>query len=265
MVSFKDVWELRYGEKLEFSFNGLKDYLIHRSVRKYTEQKIDENLLKSLFCTAQSAATSSNLQLYSVISITEPLLRKEISECSSNQKQILTAPVFLVFLGDLYRLSRVCEQENIIPDALDYTEFTLMAAIDAALAAERLVCAAENQGLGICYIGALRNHPHKVKELLSLPDKVFPVFGLCLGWPHPDNTSGIKPRLKQRDVFFENAYSLNIDIKEYNHRMETYNTDQGRDSIQAWSILTSSRCTKEKLTGREKLLSFLQDQGLMKK
>ncbi|GKT34260.1 Flavin oxidoreductase Frp family like protein, partial [Aduncisulcus paluster] len=85
-----------------------------------------------------------------------------------------------------------------------FIELMLIASLDAALVAQNVVIAAESLGLGGVYVGGIRNDPEKMSQLLNLPDRVYPVFGLCLGWP--DQNPDQKPRLPQSLVFFEDTY-----------------------------------------------------------
>ena len=148
---------------------------------------------------------------------------------------------------------------------LDYTEFFAMAVIDASLAAERLVCAAESLGLGICYIGGLRNDPQGVKELLKLPEGTFGVFGLCVGWPSEPVTAEIKPRLSQDRVWFEEEYQENPSVEEYDARMKEFYESQHMKGDVTWSMRSGRRVGTTQLTGREVLLEWLHSQGFLKR
>lgn len=181
--TFQEAWRLRYGKEPAFDFPEVAPFLRHRCVRKYSDKDVSEDLMSALVAAAQSAATSSTLQLWSIVSVQDPERREAIARMSDNYDHIRHAKWFLCFIADHYRLKLAAKAIGEGAEGLPYTEFFTMAVIDAALAAERLVCAAESIGLGICYIGALRNNAPGVKELLSLPDGTFGVFGLCIGWP----------------------------------------------------------------------------------
>jgi hypothetical protein len=136
----------------------------------------------------------------------------------------------------------------------------LVAAIDAALAAERMACAADLLGLGTCYIGALRNHPEQVKELLCLPPGTAPLFGLCLGWP-AENSAEIKPRLHSRDVWFRERYG-DPSTEEFSLRMQAFYESQGMSSEFTWAQRMGRRCRPEGIGSRMELRAFLESQGL---
>jgi nitroreductase len=239
--------------------------LEHRSVRKFADRAIERDTLTGLIAAAQSAATSSNLQLWSVISVQEPERRRRLYDCCAEQRQILDAPFFLAFLADHYRLRLAAKKVGEEAAGLDYTEFFVMAVIDAALAAERLVCAAEAIGLGICYIGALRNDAQSVTEILSLPEGVFGIFGLCLGYPSEASKADIKPRLPIESVWFEERYRRDVDVTDYDDRMKAFYQQHRMKGEDTWSLRSGRRADEHHLTGRERLLPWLQDQGFLRR
>ena len=137
--SFSESWFKRFGTEAPIEIDELGGLLAHRSVRRFTEDDIPLGIVQGLVAAAQSAATSSNLQTWSVISVRDPENRKAIAEACGSQKQILTAPWFFAFVADLHRLTRYADQ---VPSGIDTLEMYTVAVIDAALAAERMVCAA---------------------------------------------------------------------------------------------------------------------------
>lgn len=260
-----ESWRHRYGGEAPGMPAELAPFLAHRSVRRYAEEPISEETLSGLIAAAQSAATSSNLQSWSVISIDDPDRRKAISEACDHQKQVVTAPVFLVFLADLNRIYQYAVKAGVEPDGLDTVEMITVAVVDASLAAERLVCAAEALGYGICYIGALRNHPDKIKNLLNLPEKTFGVFGLCIGRPAENAPASIKPKLAQDQIWFRDQYPITLDSSDYDGRMAEFFAQQGMSHEETWAAKSGKRVMIAGLSGRETLLEFLQDQGLLKR
>lgn len=140
-----------------------------------------------------------------------------------------------------------------------------MAVVDAALAAERMVCAAESIGLGICYIGALRNNAPAVKEILNLPEETFGVFGLCIGWPEEPITAEIKPRLDQATVWHRERYNHLVDVSEYDRRMKAFYEEQKMKGDVTWSMRSGRRVDEHHMTGREILLDWLRGQGFLLK
>jgi nitroreductase len=259
------LWQKKYGTKGTEVPGSVASFLTHRSIRRFTDEPISDSVLSGLIAAAQSAATSSNLQSWSVISIDDPVRRASIAEACDNQKQVITAPVFLVFLADLHRIEVYANGAGISPDGLDTAEMYTVAIVDAALAAERLVCAAESLGYGICYIGALRNNPERIKDLLNLPRKTFGVFGLCIGHPADGIRTDIKPKLRQDQVWFREQYPVELSSAEYDQRMMTFFAEQGMSIDETWSSKSGKRVNISGLSGRETLLKSLNNQGILMK
>ncbi|MEJ1976336.1 MAG: nitroreductase family protein [Acetobacteraceae bacterium] len=152
--------------------------LAHRSVRAYRTDPLPPGTTEILVAAAQSAASSSNLQLWSVVAVEDPARKARLAAVAAGQKHITQAPLFLVWLADLSRAQRLAD----VPlDGLDYLETFMVGVVDAALAAQNATVAAESLGLGTVYIGALRNNPEAVAAELGLPPRAFAVFGMCVG------------------------------------------------------------------------------------
>lgn len=255
--SASEAWLARYGEDLNPD-SAIAPFLRHRSIRKYSARPVTEQTVSELIAAAQSAATSSNLQLWSVVSIQDPELREQIALTAGDQHQVREAPWYFAFIVDLHRIASVVESVGEDPSWLDYKEYEVMGLVDVSLAAERFVCAAEALGLGICYIGAMRNDPYRVRELLGLPDRTFCPFGLCIGYPVEDSTAEIKPRLHQDAVWHRESYASS-DVSEYDERMRAFYESQTMKGDVTWSMRSGRRLSK--LTGREVLKEFLDEQG----
>ena len=230
----------------------------HRSIRKFTDQPIVPELLKALVRAGQSAATSSNLQGVSVIRVTRPETRKELAEVTGGQAYVEAAPEFLVFCADLNRSAWCCEAEGkSMADGM--AEHFIIATVDVGLFAQNVVVAAEASGLGICYIGALRNDPQKVSDLLKLPEHVYPVFGLCLGYPAQDPQC--KPRLPLDMVLMEEEYQpVNEGLMiEYDETMRSYYHERTGGKVdRIWSQDMSALLSKE---SRPHMKEFLYKKG----
>lgn len=263
--SFAEAWRLRYGGSPPDEFPSLARFLSHRSVREYSAKPVPLKLVMGLMAAAQSAATSSNLQLWSAISVEDTALRDQVAQLCADQVQVRTAPWFFAFCADHHRLKYAASQNGDSAEGLDFTEFAIMAYIDAALAAERMVCAAESLGLGICYIGALRNNPEAIAEVLGLPEGVFGLFGLCLGYPSESSKAQIKPRLSQQAVWFRNRYNPEPPIAEYDERMEPFYIGQGMKGAVTWSMRSGRRADGKHMTGREVLMDYLRRNGFAKR
>jgi len=198
----------------------------HGSVRKYTADPVPHELIETVVSAAQRASTSSNLQVVSVVAVTNGAKRKRLSEICG-QDHVAQAPVVLVWCADLKRLDRACELRN-CRQVTDYVENFLTCVLDAGIAAQNGVVAAEALGLGICYLGSIRNNTQAVIELLSLPRLVFPVVGMAVGWPA--SPAMRRARLATSAVLSWEQYAEASDaaLREYDRIMAATGIYQGR-------------------------------------
>lgn len=193
----------------------------HVSVRQYTPAPIPKQHLLDIIGAGQSAASSNFVQAYSIIQITDPEKREKIAEYSKNP-HVREASEFLLFCGDLKRLEYACMKHGVAMEH-DNLENFMVTIIDTALIAQNTIVAAESLGYGGCYIGGVRNNPKQIGEIVGLPDKVFPLFGLCLGVP--SITNDVKPRLPIDAILHENTYNeekYEAILLEYDQTMNQY-------------------------------------------
>ena len=260
--------EKRYG-KIELPKQGpwneaINLLLSHKSVRSYKPDLLPDGTLETLLAAAQSAATSSNLQLWSLVAITDPDKKRELAKVAGNQKHIEQCPLFLVWLADLSRNQRMGEEEGVEMEVMPFVETFLVAAIDAALAAQNAVIAAESLQLSTVYIGAMRNNPEKVAELLQLPSEVFGVFGLCVGYASSDIKAEVKPRLPQAAIAFNEVYGNPDEQKlriNYDHEMTKF-SERNEMLADTWTNRVLGRMGKlSGMNGREKLMEILNSMG----
>jgi FMN reductase [NAD(P)H] len=156
--------------------------LARRTHRRYSPNPIPEPLLQLLTATTLCASSKSDFQQASLIRVSDPHTRAAVAALIPEMPWIGTAPEFFVFCGDARRLQRIGGLRN-RPVSNGGLEGFFNAAVDAALAMQTFVLAAEAAGLGCCPISVIRNHITRVAEILALPDLVFPVAGLCVGYP----------------------------------------------------------------------------------
>jgi nitroreductase/FMN reductase [NAD(P)H] len=156
--------------------------LDRRVVRRYTDRAVPDQLLDALLAAAQSAPAKSDLQQYSVVVMRDPPRIKQIADWIGTMDWIATAPVFLVWCGDMRRGQRLCEMHD-MPHANNNLDTFLNTAVDCSLAMAQFMTAAEAVGLGTCPISYVRSHIERVSPLLGLPSGVYPVAGLTVGWP----------------------------------------------------------------------------------
>ena len=199
----------------------------HVSVRRFKPEPVPSELVETIVAAAQRSATSSNLQMYSVVAVTDPAHRLRLAELCGDQSQVAQAPVFLAWCADRSRLDRVCRRRGYI-QAVEHVEPFLVAAVDVAILMQTATLAAESLGLGACYIGAIRNDPAEVIALLGLPRLTFPIAGLTLGWPAtvPDP----KPRLATSAILHWESYDEHDEeaLLEYDRVMADTGIYRGR-------------------------------------
>jgi len=164
----------------------------HRSHRKFASRNVESGLLRLLFACAFSAPSKSDLQQADIVHVADRTKIKTIADGIPDMPWIADAPVFLVFLANNRRLRQIGEWRG-KPFANEHLDHFLNAAVDAALVMMSFIRAAEAVGLGACPISHVRNHPRELSRLLELPEWVFPVAGLCVGYPAEPGR--ITPRL----------------------------------------------------------------------
>lgn len=173
------------------------------SVRRFRPEPPPPALIRTLAAVALSAPTKSDLQQRDIVVVTDPALRAALDRCCGTQDWLSGAPLLLVFLGNHRRQRRLHEMRG-HPFVNDHLDAFFNAAVDAAVALSAFVTAAEAAGLGCCPVSAIRNQPAEAARLLGLPDRVFPVAGLAVGWP--DAPPKLAPRLPLSATLHENRF-----------------------------------------------------------
>lgn len=244
----------------------LETLFAHRSVRAFLPDALPEGTLELLVAAAQSAPSSSNLQVWSAIAVESQDGRERLSTLVGNQKHVREAPLFLAWLVDLSRLRRLAAERGRELDGAGYLDTFLMGVIDAALAAQNAVAAAESLGLGTVYIGALRNQPEAVAEALGIKpgDGIYPVFGLVVGHPDPQRPAAVKPRLPQSSVLYRERYApapVEQEVGGYDEAMRAFYASQGLPET-TWSEHSLARLkSPDELKGRHRLKEALAGLG----
>ena len=230
----------------------------HGSVRQYKPDPVPPQMVQQIVAAGQRASTSSNLQMYSVVAVTDSTRREQMSALCSNQAFIRQAPVFLAWCADLSRLERASAR-NGRQQVSNLAENFLLAAVDVSLFMQTTALAAESLGLGICYVGAIRNQPQDVIDLLQLPKLVFPVSGMAVGWPvRPPR---IRPRLPLEAVLHWETYSTANEehyLDQYDEAMIATGIYKGRQvtasgeeisETYGWTEHSTRRASKAVRTG----------------
>lgn len=201
----------------------IQTLLNHRSIRRFTDERISSDELNTIIAAAQHAPNWVNLQLVSIIAVQNPKHRKKMSELCGGQAHVAQAPVFLIFCADYNRVAMACEGKGQNLDAvLEDVDTVIVGAHETGIALEAAVVAAESLGLGAVPIGDVRLHAEDMIEDLHLPKYVFPMLGLCIG--HPAEDPGLKPRFPIKVVLSKEEYNSDPDglIQEYDKEYASY-------------------------------------------
>jgi len=186
-ADYSAEWHARFGDDAVMpgdlpDIPWLRQVLLRRTHRRYASRPVPEALLRLFLAAGFSTSSKSDFQQASVIRVEDRARRDHPAALVPDMPWIGNAPVFLVFCGDARRLEWIGELRGHQQDNGRLEGF-FNAAIDAALVMQTFILAAETAGLGCCPISVIRNHADAVAQILELPDKVFPVAGLCLGYP----------------------------------------------------------------------------------
>ena len=224
MASYGQELAKRFGDQCgptdttlpEIAF--LRQVLARKTVRSYQDVLPSDSLLDLICAAALSASTKSDFQQASILRVLSAHKRARLGELFPAMPWIGSAPAFFVFLGDARRLERIAGYRN-KPMANGTLEGFFNASIDAALALQTFILCAEAAGLGCCPISVIRNKVDDVATILALPDKVFPVAGLCVGYPARAGYLSLRlPRTVtvHRDVYDDGR--LNDEVADYDQR-----------------------------------------------
>ena len=223
MSAYTEAIERRFGDGGPSGHDVEDDAFIRRvlsrkTVRHFSDVAPDEALLDLLVAAALSASAKSDFQQASILRVVDPAKRAAIGALFPSMPWIGVSPVFFVFLGDARRLQRIGELRA-KPVQNGTLEGFFNATVDAALAMQTMILCAESAGLGVCPISVIRNEIDKVAGLLGLPDQVFPVAGLCLGYPRSEGHVSL--RLPRRTTTHLDRYddsALPHAIDDYDRR-----------------------------------------------
>lgn len=223
----------------------IRRVLSRKTVRRYSDTMPADELLDLLVACALSASAKSDFQQASILRVRDAQKRAAIGELFPSMPWIAAAPVFFVFLGDARRLQRIGEMRG-KPVQNGTIEGFFNASIDAALAMQTMILCAESAGLGVCPISVIRNEIDAVAAVLGLPDLVFPVAGLCLGYPAGEGHVSLRlPRSVTTHVDSYDDRALGPDIDDYDQRrnalhaiprdQQRANAEFGEATFYGWS------------------------------
>jgi nitroreductase len=192
-----DAVERRFGDRpsLPAEVHGaatLARMLDRSSQRRFRKEPVDDRLVELLCAAALSAPSKSDSQQADIVIVQDPAKRARIAELLPDNAWIPTAPIFMIFCGNNFR-QREIARLRAKPFPNDHLDPFFNAAVDTGIVLSAFILAAEAVGLGCCPVSVIRNHAQEVSTMLALPDYVFPVAGLGIGWP--DGKTPLSPRL----------------------------------------------------------------------
>lgn len=247
----------------------------HRSIRKYKQDPVPDDLLKNILEAGIRASSSGNMQAYSIIISRDRNLREQLFEPHMHQSMVLDAPVLLTFCADFHRMRRWLHLSG-APDSFDNFLSFMVAAIDAILVSQNVALAAESEGLGICYLGSTLANCDRIGEILNIPRGVVPVVGFTLGYPAQDPDP--RDRLPLDGVLHDEVYQDYSDkrILEIYRDRERYGWDRymsyprlrklveeaGVENLaQIYSVVKYTRESHQRYS--KKILKYLSEQDYM--
>jgi nitroreductase len=239
----------------------------HVTIRKFKDKPVPSDLLNSLLFSGAKASTTGNMQVYSIVVTTDKQKRKELAPAHFNQPVALHAPVLLTFVADFNRFSKWCTISKAKPGYSNFISF-FTAAIDALLVAQNVCIAAENNGLGICYLGTTTYNAREIIQTLNLPKLTFPVTTVALGYP--DEQPELTDRLPLSGVVHHETYhdyseaqiSELYAFKESLGSSEQFIKENGKETLA--QVFTDVRYKEDdNLFFSEKMLEVIKEQGFL--
>ena len=192
----------------------MKTLLTRKTIRKYSDKEVSEELLNRLMTEAARTQTMGNLQLYSVIVTRSKEMKEKLSPAHFNQPMVKEAPVVLTICADFNRTSFWATCRNAIPGYDNFLSY-INATTDALLYTQTLCNLMDEEGLGYCYLGTTVYQPQQIIDILQLPKLVMPVATLTVGWP--DENPPLPDRLPLESFVHQETYHdyLGKDIDTY--------------------------------------------------
>lgn len=270
MTTLQELLAARYGThapRIQAELNPvLETQLAHRSVRKFLNTPVSDDQLRLILAAAQSASTSSSMQMWSVVVVRDPEKRAHIAEAIGAAGEFQeVAPVFLVWVIDYARNMHILQASGGTENNVHYLEPTVVGFTDVGISSQMALLAAESMGLGGVYAGSIRNNIEVVVRELNLPKYVFPAVGLAIGTPDPSEGTGVKPRLPQDAVLHFDEYddtAWAAAVATYDRDYAEYYAGQGVADA-SWMRTVAKRIGRTSLlNGRDRLREHLTAQGL---
>lgn len=232
-------------ENIEITSETIDVLNNRRSIRAFSDTAVTDAHIDAILGAAVRAPTSSNLQAYSVVVVRDAARKARLAELAGNQKHVITCPVFVAFCADLSRIEVALQRYG--HDLEDNNlEMGLVSSIDAALVGMSAYVAADSLGIQGVMIGAMRNDPEAVAELLDLPPRAYVVFGMCLGFPD-GNAPKQKPRMPRPGIVHLETYdhtASKAGIDVYNDQLRAHYETIGKETnTDSWTYEVDSKFT----------------------
>lgn len=248
MDKLLDLIEKRFGERPDIEAPGegvetIRKLLDHRVIRRFSGRAVEPGLLRLLSAAALSSPTKSDLQQGDILIVADAAKRARIAALLPDQPWIAGAPALVLFLGNNRRQRQIAEWRK-KPFPNDHLDAFFNAAVDGAIVMATFIVAAEAAGLGCCPISTIRNHAAAVSDWCGLPDHVFPVAGLGLGWPADPGHISARLPLSARvhlDSFDETGIEAEVDAYDrrrhgiFPYRQQRDEARFGRAAFYGWS------------------------------
>lgn len=244
--------------------------LSHKSVRTFLPDALPDGALETMVAAAQSASNSSGLHQWSLVAVTDKQLKQKIADTVARTvptdriPYLEEAPVLLLWVADLSRGADITRERGEEPIVFDYLDSFLMASVDASLASQNAALAAESMGLGIVYMGLMRNAAREVAELINLPQHSFVTFGMVVGKPDSTRTSSIRPRPAQPVVLHYNQYDprrYRDYLAGFEQAFLDFRTTQNMNPRTWQDAVHESATSMDYMGGREKLRDTVESRG----
>ena len=240
-----------------------------RTIRQYTEQNISDELLNELLEVAARASNTGNMQLYSVVVTRDPARKEQLAPVHFNQPMVTTASVVLTFCADVNRFVKWAEQRE-AEAGFDNLQMFMAATIDAMLFAQSFSTAAEEKGLGLCYLGTTTYNADKIIKALSLPRLVVPIITITVGYPAKPLPDQVE-RLPLASIVHQESYQdytpewIDRFYKEKEELPANQQFVKENEKKTLAQVFTDVRYTKKNNEYfSEVLLQVLKEQGFLK-
>lgn len=244
--------------------------LSHRSVRTFLNEPLPDGALETMVAAAQSASSSSNLHQWSVVAVSDEHLKQQVATTIAKTLTTDRIPwieecaALLLWVADASRSAEITRDQGGDPQVLGYLDAFLMAAIDTALAAQNASVAAESIGLGVVFLGVMRNAAKEIAELIRLPPHSFVAFGMAVGRPDPTRPNHIRPRPVQEVVLHRDGYHRNRyrnHIESYEEAFRAFREKSNMRKATWKEAVHTSTTSMAYMSGREKLREMVTERG----